>query len=205
MKPPGDEFGRRRHCVMCRWRRPAWLAAMFPICFAIVIGMAHALPESAPERIALKITLGDQGAVHLEKTGDASFRYVVVGAEGERTLSADEFAAALYRDQTERPLWKRVLNVTSPIGIAWVTLGFLGQLLFTGRMLVQWIASERRRQSVVPVMFWWMSLGGASMLLVYFVWRKDIVGVLGQLTGWVVYTRNLYFIYKERARVGAGP
>ena len=76
-------------------------------------------------------------------------------------------------------------------------LGLLGQVLFTGRMLIQWLASERERRSVVPVAFWWMSLAGASMLLVYFLWRKDIIGVLGQSAGWVVYTRNLWLIYRH--------
>ena len=75
-------------------------------------------------------------------------------------------------------------------------LGFLGQALFAGRMLVQWLVSERQRRSVVPTVFWWMSLGGASMLLVYFVWRRDIVGVVGQTTGWIIYLRNLWFIHR---------
>ena len=64
-------------------------------------------------------------------------------------------------------------------------------------MLVQWLASERNRRSVVPVGFWWMSLGGATLLLVYFVWRKDVVGVLGQATGWLIYVRNLSLIYRS--------
>jgi lipid-A-disaccharide synthase-like uncharacterized protein len=67
-----------------------------------------------------------------------------------------------------------------------VGLGLLGQVLFTGRMLVQWLASEKQKRSVVPVAFWWMSLIGATMLLVYFTWRRDIVGVLGQATGWFI-------------------
>ena len=64
-------------------------------------------------------------------------------------------------------------------------------------MLIQWLASERERRSVVPVVFWWMSLGGATMLMVYFVWRKDIVGILGQSLGWFIYARNLSFIYRD--------
>ncbi|MGD8441818.1 MAG: lipid-A-disaccharide synthase N-terminal domain-containing protein [Holophagae bacterium] len=84
------------------------------------------------------------------------------------------------------------------MGIAWVVLGLLGQVVFAGRMIVQWLISERSRRSVVPVAFWWMSLAGASMLLVYFLWRRDIVGVLGQCTGWIIYLRNLVLIYRER-------
>jgi lipid-A-disaccharide synthase-like uncharacterized protein len=63
-------------------------------------------------------------------------------------------------------------------------------------MIVQWLVSERARRSVVPAAFWWMSLIGATMLLVYFLWRKDLVGVLGQGTGWLIYIRNLYLLYR---------
>jgi lipid-A-disaccharide synthase-like uncharacterized protein len=90
-----------------------------------------------------------------------------------------------------------VLNITGPAGIAWVAMGLLGQVLFTGRMILQWLTSERARRSVVPVGFWWMSLAGASMLLAYFVWRRDIVGVLGQSAGWMIYSRNLWLIYRR--------
>ncbi|MGE3175115.1 MAG: lipid-A-disaccharide synthase N-terminal domain-containing protein [Planctomycetota bacterium] len=89
-----------------------------------------------------------------------------------------------------------MLNVSSPAGFAWVLLGLLGQVLFTGRMLVQWLVSERSGRSVVPPAFWWMSLVGATMLLVYFVWRKEPIGVLGQATGWFIYVRNLWMIHR---------
>ncbi|MEI6339216.1 MAG: lipid-A-disaccharide synthase N-terminal domain-containing protein [Verrucomicrobiota bacterium] len=89
--------------------------------------------------------------------------------------------------------------MTSPVGLAWVTLGLGGQLLFTGRMLVQWLASEKSKRSVIPISFWWMSLIGSTMLLVYFIWRRDIVGILGQATGWVIYIRNLVLIRRSRS------
>jgi lipid-A-disaccharide synthase-like uncharacterized protein len=60
---------------------------------------------------------------------------------------------------------------------------------------VQWLASEKHKKSVVPPMFWWMSLVGSTVLLLYFVWRKDVVGVLGQAFGWSIYIRNLLLIY----------
>ncbi|MEM6911223.1 MAG: lipid-A-disaccharide synthase N-terminal domain-containing protein [Verrucomicrobiota bacterium] len=82
-------------------------------------------------------------------------------------------------------------------GLFWVGLGLLGQFLFTGRMIVQWLASEKQKRSVVPTAFWWMSLGGSSLLIIYFTWRVDIVGILGQSTGWFIYLRNLWFIYKK--------
>ena len=64
----------------------------------------------------------------------------------------------------------------------WLAIGFAGQLLFTSRFLVQWIASEKRRQSIVPTAFWWLSLGGASLLLAYAIWRQDPVFILGYET-----------------------
>ena len=76
----------------------------------------------------------------------------------------------------------------------WLAVGLLGQLLFASRFLVQWIVSERRRQSVVPTSFWWLSLGGSAILLAYAVHRLDPVFILGQAFGFVVYTRNLVLI-----------
>ena len=77
---------------------------------------------------------------------------------------------------------------------AWVILGFVAQGLFTMRFVVQWIASERARRSVMPVAFWFFSLGGGALLLVYALYRSDPVFIAGQALGLVVYTRNLYFI-----------
>ncbi|MFV0337728.1 MAG: lipid-A-disaccharide synthase N-terminal domain-containing protein [Chthoniobacterales bacterium] len=114
-----------------------------------------------------------------------------------RMLTPDEFTKILHDQQINRNWLLILLNISSPIGIAWVALGLGGQILFTGRMLVQWIISERDKRSVIPVAFWWMSLFGASMLMIYFIWRKDIVGVIGQGTGWFIYIRNLMLIYKK--------
>lgn len=80
---------------------------------------------------------------------------------------------------------------------AWLAFGFAAQIAFTGRMLVQWIATERARASVVPVAFWWLSLVGGLMLLTYFLRRGDPVGVLGQSFGVVIYARNLIFIGRK--------
>ncbi len=77
---------------------------------------------------------------------------------------------------------------------AWVVLGFVAQGLFTARFLVQWIASERARASVIPVSFWFFSVGGGFLLLVYALYRKDPVFIAGQALGLFVYSRNLYFI-----------
>ena len=152
--------------------------------------------EEAPASIKVELK-GVDTVVHLVETADGGVRFVLRGHDGTyRPLTPDEFARRVVEEQRKRHFWLRLLNITSPWGMAWVGLGLLGQLLFTGRMLYQWLASERTGRSVVPPAFWWMSLAGASMLLVYFVWRKDVVGVLGQATGWGIYLRNLWLIYR---------
>lgn len=88
-----------------------------------------------------------------------------------------------------------------PMG--WIAFGFLGQALFTGRMLAQWISTERKRQSVVPVVFWWLSLFGGVILAIYFLRRGDPVGSVGQLAGLVVYARNLTLILRPRPAPGS--
>jgi lipid-A-disaccharide synthase-like uncharacterized protein len=81
----------------------------------------------------------------------------------------------------------------------WIVLGFVAQGLFTMRFLVQWIASEREKRSVVPVAFWYLSVAGGGLLLVYAIYRKDPVFILGQATGLVVYVRNLMLRGAARA------
>ena len=82
----------------------------------------------------------------------------------------------------------------------WLIVGFAGQLFFTMRFVVQWIATERKRESVIPVMFWYLSILGSFLLLAYAVSRKDPVFILGQSFGSIVYFRNLYFIYKNKQK-----
>ena len=78
-----------------------------------------------------------------------------------------------------------------------MAFGLAGQLLFTGRFLVQWIASERARKSVIPLSFWYFSIGGGLILLSYAIYRKDPVFVLGQALGVFIYVRNLWLIRRE--------
>jgi lipid-A-disaccharide synthase-like uncharacterized protein len=85
----------------------------------------------------------------------------------------------------------------------WVVLGFVAQGFFTMRFVVQWIASERARRSVIPVAFWFFSVGGGALLLVYALYRRDPVFIAGQGLGLVVYLRNLYFIAMHRQQVSA--
>lgn len=80
----------------------------------------------------------------------------------------------------------------------WVGIGFLGQALFSARFIVQWLASERAKRSVMPVAFWFFSLGGGATLLAYALYRQDPVFIVGQATGLLIYMRNLTLIRKER-------
>jgi lipid-A-disaccharide synthase-like uncharacterized protein len=82
----------------------------------------------------------------------------------------------------------------------WLGIGLLGQALFSARFLVQWIATERKRRSVVPREFWYFSVGGGLTLLAYAIYRLDPVFIIGQAAGLMVYTRNLYFIRRRGPR-----
>jgi lipid-A-disaccharide synthase-like uncharacterized protein len=82
----------------------------------------------------------------------------------------------------------------------WVILGFVAQFFFMMRFVVQWIASERAKASVVPVAFWFFSLGGGVLLLVYAVQRQDPVFIAGQGLGLIIYLRNLALIRRAARR-----
>jgi len=81
----------------------------------------------------------------------------------------------------------------------WVIFGFIGQTMFTMRFIVQWIASEKRKESVIPVAFWYFSLGGGLILLAYAVRQMDPVFIAAYLLNPIIYSRNLYFIYKKKS------
>lgn len=80
---------------------------------------------------------------------------------------------------------------TEAIPIHWLAVGLLGQTAFSARFLIQWIASERKKESVVPRVFWWCSIVGGLLLFSYATYRLDPVFMLGQSAGILVYTRNL--------------
>lgn len=91
----------------------------------------------------------------------------------------------------------------------WMAVGFVGQMVFGGRFVVQWIATERKRKSVVPTAFWYMSLVGTLVLLAYSIYRRDIVFIAGFSLNLIIYVRNLYFIHgggqKPADNAGAVP
>lgn len=79
-----------------------------------------------------------------------------------------------------------------------LTIGFVGQGLFFMRFFVQWLHSERHRRSLIPTAFWYFSLGGSCLLLTYAILKRDPVFIVGQSTGFIIYTRNLVLIRRER-------
>jgi lipid-A-disaccharide synthase-like uncharacterized protein len=80
----------------------------------------------------------------------------------------------------------------------WLLIGYAGQALFSMRFIVQWVASERVGRSVIPLAFWFFSIGGGVLLLVYALYIRDPVFIIGQGMGLMVYSRNLYFVFRER-------
>jgi lipid-A-disaccharide synthase-like uncharacterized protein len=83
--------------------------------------------------------------------------------------------------------------------MTWLAVGLAGQALFTARFLLQWLASERARRSVVPLSFWYCSLGGGVVLLSYALYKRDPVFILGQVAGVFIYARNLFFVRRARS------
>jgi lipid-A-disaccharide synthase-like uncharacterized protein len=80
----------------------------------------------------------------------------------------------------------------------WLMVGFAGQALFASRFIVQWFKSEMEGRSVIPVAFWYCSVGGGIVLLAYAIYKGDPVFIIGQASGLFVYARNLYLIFRER-------
>ncbi len=137
---------------------------------------------------------------------DARFRLLYRGDEASEPMTAPQMQALVGERGLDKLLaqadnvWFRLFNITSWTSFGWILLGFGAQAVFMSRMLIQWIVSERRRESVVPAAFWYLSFAGGAMLFAYFAWRQDIVAVMGQTTGIVIYARNIRLIWKQRRR-----
>tara|TARA_Y100001970_G_C13990026_1_gene727737 strand:- start:334 stop:660 length:327 start_codon:yes stop_codon:yes gene_type:complete len=84
--------------------------------------------------------------------------------------------------------------------ILFLIIGFIGQGLFASRFIIQWIYSERKKESSIPLIFWYLSIFGGIGLLIYAISRKDPVIITGQLFGILIYTRNLILIHKKKNR-----
>lgn len=190
------------------------LARCVPACLSL-LALAAALaqaPAAAPspstqQQTSSAVVLDTQdriGSFKVERDAQGKLQVYVPTPQGNVPQSPQAFFEALYRQQQEQKssgFLFVLFNITSYWGLLWVSIGFIGQFLFTGRMIVQWLVSEREKKSIVPPTFWWFSLIGGAMLLVYFIWRKDIVGVIGQSTGVVVYARNLRLIQKQQRKL----
>ena len=84
--------------------------------------------------------------------------------------------------------------MTLDANTVWLIIGFTGQAMFGARFLVQWLASEKQRRSVIPMAFWYLSIGGGAILLMYALYKRDPVFIAGQLTGVLIYGRNLVLL-----------
>ena len=91
----------------------------------------------------------------------------------------------------------------STTDLVWIGLGFFAQFLFMMRFVVQWIASERAKRSIVPEMFWYFSIAGGVLLLAYSIYRVDPVYIFGQGLGLLIYFRNMYFVWTHK-KTGEG-
>ena len=90
------------------------------------------------------------------------------------------------------------INNLSNIEIIFLLIGFVGQGLFASRFIFQWIYSEKKGESQIPIVFWYLSIFGGIGLLIYSIFRQDPVIILGQSFGLFIYLRNLYLIYKKQ-------
>jgi len=91
-----------------------------------------------------------------------------------------------------------IINHNTIITTIWLTIGFGGQAIFSMRFIVQWLHSERQKRCVIPLAFWYLSMFGSITLLTYALHKRDPVFIMGQAFGILIYSRNLYFIYKEK-------
>lgn len=149
---------------------------------------------------------GELETVRDPASGDCSFRLLPKDGQPSEVFGREKFVEMFGAEGYDRVtanagnLVFRALNITSWAGVVWVCIGFLGQGAFFGRMFIQWLVSEKEKRSVVPEVFWWLSLLGGVTLFAYFAWRQDIVGVLGQTSGVVIYARNIRLIRKRQRR-----
>ncbi|MBX3379675.1 MAG: lipid-A-disaccharide synthase N-terminal domain-containing protein [Phycisphaeraceae bacterium] len=195
-----------------KWEPAALMALLIGIGFWLVMNPSGNKAHPRKDSLTSEIRIGDTRGV-VEVTGDSpeSQKFRVLTREGFESpeLSRPEFEAVFgaavatqVADGRANFLF-RFLNITSWASLVWIAIGFGGQLMFSGRMFLQWLISERHKVSIITPAFWWFSLLGGICLFTYFVWRQDAVGVLGQSSGIVIYARNLRLIAKQKRREAA--
>jgi lipid-A-disaccharide synthase-like uncharacterized protein len=190
------------------------MGALLVLATALMIGSAVALSSTEPPEEAASFDRLLEQASEAQRAGRldearahlrAAARQVApADEEGERFHgllldAADEYDQG--RPQTSRQRLKSATRILNPW--FWFGLGLVAQGFFSARFLIQWIASERRGESVVPVAFWYFSLLGTSGLLSYAIYRQDPIIVLGQSFNALIYIRNLVFVRRARLREAA--
>ena len=192
---------------MARTRRIVCVAAV--VCAAFALCGAET-PESRSggldpqafralcEQAADAYERGEDGQAH-KTLRKAASQIAPDGFHRMLLEAADDYDAG--SRQRARSLLKRATRYLNPW--FWLILGFVAQAMFVGRFAVQWIASERRGESVVPTAFWYLSLLGSWGLLAYAIWRQDAVIILGQAFNSIIYVRNLTLIYRKQRRESA--
>jgi lipid-A-disaccharide synthase-like uncharacterized protein len=164
-------------------------------------------PDALTQDVRIGNTRGLLEAFTPQGAAEPTLRlWITDGPNPPPLMSAAQARASLGSRVVDETLGQRrnwvfkTFNITSWTSVVWVGIGLIGQLAFSGRMVLQWIVSEKKRQSVISESFWWFSLFGGVTLFSYFVWRQDPVALLGQASGIVIYARNLRLIYKHKAR-----
>lgn len=202
-----------------KWEVPALVALVLGLSAWLVWNSKNHIYglEPAPGAQTIELRVGNsRGVVEItpddappERADARRFRVLLRDGFASPSMDAEQFRQA-YGQHTLDEINARgrnflftLLNITGWTSLLWAGIGLLGQAAFFGRMFIQWVASERRKESVVPEAFWWFSLAGGVLLLTYFVWRQDFVGVLGQSPGIVIYARNIRLIHKRRGRTPA--
>jgi lipid-A-disaccharide synthase-like uncharacterized protein len=160
-----------------------------------------------PGAETFKLVVANQrGTIEMVREPQPTFRIMLRNGFRSDVMSADQFRGAYGQVAFDEALHHgdnrlfRFFNITNWGSLVWILIGFAGQGAFFGRMALQWVVSEREKKSVIPESFWWMSLFGGAALFAYFVWRQDIIAVLGQTSGVVIYARNIRLIHKQRRR-----
>lgn len=181
-------------------------AALFPL---VAIGVAGLGAATGPEAEARDFRAVLDEAAEAYDRGDAEAAHAKLREAG-LMVADDEFHQMLYeaatryeagKPQAARALLKKATRYLNPW--FWLILGFVAQAMFVGRFAVQWIASERRGESVIPIAFWYLSLLGSWGLLSYAIWRQDAVIICGQAFNSIIYVRNLMLIHRKRRQLAA--
>lgn len=191
-----------------KWEPIAAMLALFVLGIWVVYAPAfrHTLRQGAElAPFSIGAAKGDL-EVATDASGVRSFRILYRDGTATPVLAEPELRRVLGDQGFDQAVVSsgnvlfRIAKVTGWSGFAWVFLGFAGQMLFFGRMFVQWLVAEKEKRAVIPESFWWFSFFGGLLLFSYFAWRQDIVGVIGQTSGVVIYARNLRLIHKQRRR-----